>query len=177
MSEEEKRTPPVEGASSDETTAEPPKQEPAPKSQGSRSRPVKVYLTVMFLAAFCLLLLSFLMQQRNHQAIVDLGSDIRATQEITELERENQELRHQLNALEEERAALEDRCDEIRRAADAIEWLRQMEKASFASHQSARSLAERFDQTGLEDALPSTTPIEGAGSPAKDYRDLYARLF
>ncbi len=177
MSEEEKRTPPVEGASSDETTAEPgPKQEPGQK-QRSRSRPVKVYLTVMFLAAFCLLLLSFLMQQRNHQAIVDLGSDIRATQQIAELEQENQELRYQLDALEDEKAALEDRCDEAQRAADAIEWLRQMEQAESDSPQSARALAERFDETGLEDALPSTTPVEGTESPAKDYRDLYARLF
>lgn len=178
MSEEEKRTTPVEAGtpSPDERPAEPPKQAPDQK-QKSRSRPVKVYLTVLFLAAFLLLLLSFFMQQRNHQAIVDLGSDIRSAQQITALEQENQELRHQLEALEDEKAALEDRCAETQRAADAIEWLRQMEQAENDSHQSARSLAERFAETGLEDALPSTSPIEGAGSPAKDYRDLYARLF
>ena len=178
MSEEEKRTAPVETGtpSPAEPPTEPPKQAPDPK-QKSRSRPVKVYLTVLFLAAFLLLLLSFFMQQRNHQAIVDLGSDIRSTQQIAELEQENQELRHQLDALEDEKAALEDRCAEAQRAADAIEWLRQMEQAENDSHQSARALAERFDETGLEDALPSTSPVEGAESPAKDYRDLYARLF
>ena len=173
MSEEEKRTAPVEEGTP--SPAEPPKQAPDPK-QKSRSRPVKVYLTVLFLAAFLLLLLSFFMQQRNHQAIVDLGSDIRSTQQIAELEQENQELRHQLDALEDEKAALEDRCAEAQRAADAIEWLRQMEQAENDAHQ-ARALAERFDETGLEDALPSTSPVEGAESPAKDYRDLYARLF
>ena len=52
-----------------------------------------------------------------------------------------------------------------------------MERAENDTHQSARALAERFDETGLEDALPSTSPVEGAESPAKDYRDLYARLF
>ena len=177
MSEEEKRTAPVETGtpSPAEPPTEPPKQAPDPK-QKSRSRPVKVYLTVLFLAAFLLLLLSFFMQQRNHQAIVDLGSDIRSTQQIAELEQENQELRHQLDALEDEKAALEDRCAEAQRAADAIEWLRQMEQTENDAHQ-ARALAERFDETGLEDALPSTSPVEGAESPAKDYRDLYARLF
>lgn len=177
MSEEEKRTAPVEEGtpSPAEPPTEPPKQAPDQK-QKSRSRPVKVYLTVLFLAAFLLLLLSFFMQQRNHQAIVDLGSDIRSTQQIAELEQENQELRHQLDALEDEKAALEDRCAEAQRAADAIEWLRQMEQTENDAHQ-ARALAERFDETGLEDALPSTSPVEGAESPAKDYRDLYARLF
>lgn len=183
MSEEEKRTAAAEEPSPAEQTAEVPKKVVDP-GQKSRSRPVKVYLTVLFLAAFLLLLLSFFMQQRNHQAIVDLGSDIRGAQQIAELEKENQELRYQLealqgdlDALEDERASWEDQCAEARRAADAIEWLRQMEQAATTSRQNARSLAERFAETGLEDALPSTSPVEGVEGPAKDYRDLYARLF
>ena len=52
----------------------PPAHPPAPPDKPkSKSRPVKVYLTVLFCVALLLLLISFGMQQRNHLALQDLN--------------------------------------------------------------------------------------------------------
>lgn len=78
---------------------------PAPPDKPeSKSRPVKVYLTVLFCVALLLLLISFVMQQRNHLALQDLNDSISNTQEIADLQLENQRLQYEL----EDKQALEE---------------------------------------------------------------------
>lgn len=145
----------------------PPAHPPAPPDKPkSKSRPVKVYLTVLFCVALLLLLISFVMQQRNHLALQDLNDSISNTQEIADLQLENQRLQYEL----EDKQALEEQVQ-------ALEWLRQIEAATRTSYTRARELVEAFEETGLESSLPTESVVEGADSPADTYRSIYAMLF
>ena len=63
--EEAPKTPPEE--TPPQSVESPPAHSPAPPDKPkSKSRPVKVYLTVLFCVALLLLLISFVMEQRNH---------------------------------------------------------------------------------------------------------------
>ena len=69
--EEAPKTPPEE--TPPQSVESPPAHSPAPPDKPkSKSRPVKVYLTVLFCVALLLLLISFVMQQRNHLVLQDL---------------------------------------------------------------------------------------------------------
>lgn len=99
----------------------PPAHPPAPPDKPkSKSRPVKVYLTVLFCVALLLLLISFVMQQRNHLALQDLNDSISNTQEIADLQLENQRLQYEL----EDKQALEEQVQAQQKQVEALEWLR-----------------------------------------------------
>lgn len=147
---------------------------PAPPDKPkSKSRPVKVYLTVLFCVALLLLLISFIMQQRNHLALQDLNDSISNTQEIADLQLENQRLQYEL----EDKQALEEQVQAQQKQVEALEWLRQIEAATRTSYTQARELVEAFEETGLESSLPTQSVVEGADSPADTYRSIYAMLF
>ena len=152
----------------------PPAHPPAPPDKPkSTSRPVKVYLTVLFCVALLLLLISFVMQQRNHLALQDLNDSISNTQEIADLQLENQRLQYEL----EDKQALEEQVQAQQKQVEALEWLRQIEAATRTSYTRARELVEAFEETGLESSLPTESVVEGADSPADTYRSIYAMLF
>ena len=144
----------------------PPAHPPAPPDKPkSKSRPVKVYLTVLFCVALLLLLISFVMQQRNHLALQDLNDSISNTQEIAD--------QYEL----EDKQALEEQVQAQQKQVEALEWLRQIEAATRTSYTRARELVEAFEETGLESSLPTESVVEGADSPADTYRSIYAMLF
>jgi len=162
--EEAPKTPPEE--TPPQSVESPPAHSPAPPDKPkSKSRPVKVYLTVLFCVALLLLLISFVMQQRNHLALQDLNDSISNTQEIADLQLENQRLQYEL----EDKQALEEQVQAQQKQVEALEWLRQIE--------AARELVEAFEETGLESSLPTESVVEGADSPADTYRSIYAMLF
>lgn len=146
--EEAPKTPPEE--TPPQSVESPPAHSPAPPDKPkSKSRPVKVYLTVLFCVALLLLLISFVMQQRNHLALQDLNDSISNTQEIADLQLENQRLQYEL----EDKQALEEQV------------------------QAQQKQVEAFEETGLESSLPTESVVEGADSPADTYRSIYAMLF
>ena len=150
------QTPPEEPKQA--ANPEPPQQmDPPPKDEKSRSRPVKVYLTVMFCVALLLLMISFVMQQRNHLALQDLNQSISVSQDVAE------DLQAQLEKAEKQ--------------AQALEWLRRIEAAVRTSYPEARTLVEEFEKTGLESSLPTESVVEGGTAPAEAYRSIYAMLF
>ena len=158
--------------------AEAPQQmDPPAKDEKSRSRPVKVYLTVMFCVALLLLLISFVMQQRNHLALQDLNQSISVSQDVADLQMENQKLQYELKEKEDAQGDLQAQLDEAEKQAQALEWLRQIEAAVRTSYPDARELVEEFEETGLESSLPTKSVVEGKDSPAEAYRALYATLF
>lgn len=82
---------------------QPDKQENSAKPR--RSAPVFIYLAILFAAAFLMLLLAYLVQQRNSEnAIDDLRTSMTATRE---------ELMEQNRVLQEEKEALEDKNEEL----------------------------------------------------------------
>ena len=143
----------------------------------SRSRPVKVYLTVLFCAALLLLLISFVMQQRNHIALQDLNEAIEGSQEAATLQLENQRIQYDLEEAQTEKDRLARQLEETEKQLEALEWLRQIESAVRTSYTEAVDLVKSFEESGLPDSLPTTSTVEGAQSPADAYRAIYAMLF
>ena len=150
----------------------------SPEAKGkNRSRPVKVYLTVLFCAALLLLLISFVMQQRNHMALQDLNEAIEGSQEAATLQLENQRLQYDLEEAQAEKDKLAQQLEETEKQLEALEWLRQIESAVRTSYTEAVDLVSAFEESGLPDSLPTTSSVEGAQSPADVYRGIYAMLF
>ena len=153
--EEAPKTPPEE--TPPQSVESPPAHSPAPPDKPkSKSRPVKVYLTVLFCVA-----------------LLDLHDSISNTQEIADLQLENQRLQYEL----EDKQALEEQVQAQQKQVEALEWLRQIEAATRTSYTRARELVEAFEETGLESSLPTESVVEGADSPADTYRSIYAMLF
>ena len=67
-----------------------------PPEKPNKSRPVKVYLIALFCVALLLLLVSFVMQQRNHLALQDLNDSISNNQAVADLQLENQRPQYEL---------------------------------------------------------------------------------
>ena len=61
-----------------------------PKVSNKRSKPVTVYLSVLFVVALLLLVMSFFMQQRSHQALEDLTTSMEESQNAATLQMDNQ---------------------------------------------------------------------------------------
>ncbi len=144
-----------------------------PEGPKSKSRPVTIYLSVLFCVALLLLLISFVMQQRNHIALQDLNESITQTQDVAGLQLENQRLKYELEA----KANLEKQAEEKDKEAQALEWLRQIEGATRRSYTTARELAEAFEATGLQESLPTESVVEGGDSPAETYENIHNMLF
>ncbi len=156
------------------------------KKDKKPARSLTTYLIILFLAALLLLLLSFFMQQR--QALMDLSDTVAASQNVTELQLENQQLEFRLQEEQRQRKSetqklQEDldqaaaQAEEARKQAQALEWLRQIEAATRSSYDKAKDLTEAFEDTGLAEFLPRDSVVEGGTSPAETYQNLYAMLF
>lgn len=150
----------------------------------SKSRPVKVYLTVLFAVAILLLVMSFFMQQRSHQALEDLNASMSESQSKMDLQMDKQKLEFQLEEMQGELDQMTKNQDDLKKQldgqkkqAEALEWLRQIESASQSSYAKARDLVKQFQETGLESSLPTESVVDGGTSPAETYRNLYAALF
>ena len=155
-----------------------------PKFSNRKSKPVTVYLTVLFVVALLLLVMSFFMQQRSHQALEDLTTSMEESQAAATLQMDNQRLQYELDQaqntigqLEEEQTALEGKVTDLEKQAQAVEWLRLIEAAVRTSYGEARELVEQFEEKELPDYLPAESVVEGEKSPADTYKDIYAMLF
>ena len=129
-----------------------------PKVSSKKSKPVTVYLSVLFVVALLLLGMSFIMQQRSHQALEDLTTSMEESQTTATLQMDNQRLQYELEQ------------------AQALEWLRLIEEAVRSSYGEATELVDQFEESGLVDYLPDQSVVEGAKSPADVYKDIYAML-
>lgn len=184
MSAEESK--PVESQSPE--TQEKPKQGSInrlpPKFSNKKSKPVTVYLAVLFVVALLLLVMSFFMQQRSHQALEDLTTSMEANQDAATLQMDNQRLQYELEQaqdalkqMEEDQKALENKSSDLEKRAQALEWLRLIEEATRTSYGQAKGLVEEFEKSELVDYLPAESVVEGAKSPADTYKDIYAMLY
>lgn len=162
---------------SQEEETKTPSQPEKPDKPKSKTRPVTVYLSVLFCVALLLLLVSFVMQQRNHMVLQDLNQSISQSKNVNELQLENQRLQYELEDQQEQSTQLEKQLEEKDKEAQALEWLRQIEAATRRSYTTARALAEAFEATGLQDSLPTESVVEGGDSPAETYESIHNMLF
>lgn len=159
-------------------TEETPKtnKKPTPKRL-SKSRPVTVYLVVLFIVALLLLVMSFFMQQRSHQALADLNASMSASQDLATLQMDKQRLEFELQQTKDDLAQAQEALDKAEQETQALEWLRQMEAAARTSYSDLKALVEQFEETGLADFLPTESVVEGKDSPADAYRTIYAMIY
>ena len=73
------------------------------RPQAEKNKPVVVYILILFIAAFLLMALSFLMHQRsNTEALGQLQNSVTAMQEVQATQEKNIELQEQLMDLQDE---------------------------------------------------------------------------
>ena len=154
-----------------------------PKVSNKRSKPVTVYLSVLFVVALLLLVMSFFMQQRSHQALEDLTTSMEESQTAATLQMDNQRLQYELeqaqasmDQMKEEQTALEGKAADLEKQAQALEWLRLIEEAVRTSYSQAKELVDQFEKSELTEYLPTESVVEGVKSPADTYKDIYAML-
>jgi len=95
------------------------------------------------------------------------------------LEEQVAHLEGQVSALQNETAALQSTAEDQAHAAEAMDWFWRIQRElSRGRYGSARSLAEAFQATGLEDCLPTDHPADPEGpSPAEQYQEILAVLY
>lgn len=158
------------------------------KQQRRSQRSVFQYITVLFAAAFLLLLLTYVMQQRLNKAEID---DLQQTSNSTlqtleniiaerdQLRQQTQELSDQLDDVMQAAKDSNEKVEELERSLQAMDWFWRIQRQFSRGYtNAARELAEQFDASGLVDALPSTSYAEPDGpSPKQQYEELHDLLF
>lgn len=188
MAESEKDRNPSSPAPEKKEERKPSARTRARGQQRRSQRSVFQYITVLFAAAFLLLLMTYMMQQRLNKAeIDDLQQSSNSTLQTLEniiaerdqLRQENQELSDQLEdavqAAENSAATTKEQA----RALEAMDWFWRIQRQFSRGYtRAARELAEQFEATGLVDALPDVSYAEPDGpSPKQQYAELYDLLF
>lgn len=166
------------------------------KGQQRRSQhSVFQYITILFAAAFVLMLFTFMMERRqyeqdqseNQEQINQLQQDTKsATQRLDaiiaerdQLKEANQALTDQLDLANEERTAIEAETARQQRSLEAMDWFWRIQRLySRGNTRAARELAAEFEELGLKDALPDISYADPEGnSPKAQYQELYELLF
>ena len=148
----------------------------AEKSE-NRQKPVLLYLVILFAIALFLILFSFLVQNHvNAAEMQELQAQADAAQELRvqygEAQAENEELRRQIDDLNEQIAAGE-------RAQQAMALLWKLERLYLAGDNDAcRAVLAQLQQDELYLALPETTAAEGDSyeTPRAAYERILADL-
>ena len=173
---------------------EPEKRERRPRTV-HKQRSVLLYILLLFLAACALILLSYLMQQRNNAQMLDgLNQSVSAMQSISTLQEDNlrlteenaaltdqvEELQDQAAQLTEERDALKEERDALARQSQAMDWFWQIDEAFVRGrYTTARSLIQGMEEAGLtaEDLPAESVTDTGRFSPADRFQEIYNRLY
>lgn len=195
MSEEKKDTlsPTPEGDVQPEK-----KSEERPISRGQqrrRQKSVFQYITILFAAAFVLLLFTFMMERRQHeilqqenQAQIDnLQQSVSAVQSLQNLYDQNDALKEQVAELEDQVEALEQKlndtsrqqADRLAKTASAMDWFWQIDEAYVRGRYSlCRSLIQNLESAGLVDYLPKeSTTANDRFSPYDRFQEIYERVY
>ena len=188
MAESEKDRNPSSPAPEKKEERKPSARTRARGQQRRSQRSVFQYITVLFAAAFLLLLMTYMMQQRLNKAeIDDLQQSSNSTLQTLEniiaerdqLRQENQELSDQLEDAVQAAENSAATAKEQARALEAMDWFWRIQRQFSRGYTSAaRELAEQFEASGLVDALPDVSYAEPDGpSPKQQYAELYDLLF
>ena len=202
MSEEKETSP------APQTESTPKAESPAPESpppqrrsrsqQKRRQRSVFQYITILFAAAFVLLLFTFIMerrqnqllQQENQEQIDNLQQSVTAVQSLDNLYKENESLRGRVEELEQqlqtaaqdlqsEKTTLIQELEGKEKALRAMDWFWQIDEAYAKGRYSlCRSLIQNLQSAGLVDYLPrESTTDNDRFSPYDRYQEIYDRLY
>ena len=193
-----------------QTPASTPETGPAPKQtphgerrsartqQKRRQRSVFQYITILFAAAFVLLLFTFVMERRQHEIlqqenqeqIDNLQQSVSAVQSLDNLYKENEALKEQVAQLEQQlQQAAQDRQSEKttllqqveakEKGLQAMDWFWQIDEAYAKGRYSlCRSLIQNLQNAGLAEYLPKeSTTDNDRFSPYERYQEIYDNLY
>ena len=165
-----------------ETPASAPEEKPS-----AGKKPVVIYIMILFIVAFLLMALSFLMHQRSNTEVlgelqnsVSAMQEVQATQEqiialqeeIASLEDENEKLQEQLESEAASSGNLLAERDALERQYNAMLALYQLQQLYAArDYEGCRDLITDFE-TGLADSLPQDALDGDVVSPAQRYQQL-----
>lgn len=159
------------------------------EKQGKKDSKVVNYITILFLAAFTLLLMTYMMEQREATETLDgLRHSVSAMQSVDELYLENTQLQDEVKELEQEKFLLEqqrqrneDSIADLEEAvlsgeitARAMDWFWQVNEAFVLERWSlARSLIEEMESQELQGYLPLESDTDNMRfSPAHRYLEI-----
>lgn len=171
--------------------------------QRNRQRSVVFYVSILFCAAFLLLLLSFLMERREtaenlnnlNQSMTGLKDSVSAMQSVQQLYEENDALKEQLQELQEELDAalleIDGLTDTIShqeyvldQTKQAMDWYWQVDEAYVRGRYTlCRELIAVLEdssggKTPLKEYLPTQSYTDnGRFSPADRYQEIYDALY
>lgn len=200
MSEEKQ---PLSPAPEQESKPEPEKK--PEHSHKHRQKSVFQYITILFAAAFVLLLYTFMMERRQNDILQQQSNDklnqlqqqsISAVQSLDNLYQENEYLKQsmdhletQISNLEQEKqqleqdlAASQDTVEWQQRSAQALDWFWQVDEAYVrGKYALCRTLMRHLEDTGDGDPLKNYLPQESATkngrfSPYHRYEEIYHAL-
>ena len=200
MSEEKQ---PLSPAPEQESKPEPEKK--PEHSHKHRQKSVFQYITILFAAAFVLLLYTFMMERRQNDILQQQSNDklnqlqqqsVSAVQSLDNLYKENKELKQSVDYLQEQVAQLEQEKLKLdqdlaaaqdtnqwqQRSAEAMDWFWQVDEAYVRGKYSlCRTLMRHLEDTGDGDPLKNYLPQESATkngrfSPYHRYEEIYNAL-
>lgn len=193
-----------------QTPASGPETGPAPKQtphgerrsarnlQKRRQRSVFQYITILFAAAFVLLLFTFVMERRQHQILqqenqeqIDhLQQSVSAVQSLNNLYKENEALKEQVNQLEQqlqqsardhqsEKTTMLQQVEAKEKGLQAMDWFWQIDEAYAKGRYSlCRSLIQNLQNAGLAEYLPKESATDNDRfSPYERYQEIYNNLY
>ena len=193
MAEEKK----VDTASEQSTPAKRQRTSPKQRRQQSAMR----YITILFAAAFVLMLFTYLMERRqnevlmqeNQEQIEDLQQSVSAVQSLKNLYAENDALKEQLAQLEEKNSRLETEKNTLsghvtnvelnlsnaKKGLQAMDWFWQIDEAyAKGKYALCRSLIESLDTAELTGYLPTESITDnGRFSPADRLAEIRNKVY
>ena len=193
MAEEKK----VDASSEQSTPAKRQRTSPKQRRQQSAMR----YITILFAAAFVLMLFTYLMERRQNEALMqenqeqieDLQQSVSAVQSLKNLYAENDALKEQIAQLEEKTSRLETEKNTLsghvtnvelnlanaKKGLQAMDWFWQIDEAyAKGKYALCRSLSESLDTAELTGYLPTESITDnGRFSPADRLAEIRDKVY
>ena len=164
-----------------------------PATREKRQRSVVHYIAILFAAAFLLMLMTYLMDQRQNQAMNDLNQSLTGLQDsitdqssLQDIYEDNMQLiqqvgqlEEQVKQLEEDKQSLTSQLSDQEKASQAMDWFWQIDEAYVLGRYSlCRSLIQELEDAGLVDYLPKESVTDnGRFSPSGRYQEIYEALY
>lgn len=164
-----------------------------PATREKRQRSVVHYIAILFAAAFLLMLMAYLMDQRQNEAMNNLNQSITGLQDsitdqnsLQDIYEDNMQLiqqvgqlEEQVKQLEEEKQSLTSQLSDQEKGSQAMDWFWQIDEAYVLGRYSlCRELIQEIQDAGLVDYLPKESITDnGRFSPSGRYQEIYEALY
>ena len=152
------------------------------------------YIAILFAAAFLLMLMTYLMDRRQNEEVVDslnqsvsgLRESLSNMQSVQDIYEENQALLQEIDRLEDQVDELERQdsaqttaLEQAEQSRQAMDWFWQIDEAYVLGRYSlCRELIHSLEDSGLAESLPQESVTDnGRFSPALRYQEIRKALY